>query len=236
MPSIQSHDLEYIANKIAEDETGIDPNDKYWFDKPSVLLEKPKQIIPTSFMSFNEKLNAISRFVIALFLLCLMFCNIRTTMIMLVFTFSALMLTFKHHCNNQKNKKEKAKEIIENFESGNKDDVKIDEFGNICQRPTCNNPFMNPLITDYTLNPNRPPGCSFDDPCIVKEAEDYYNERLFYDIGDLWSKKFADIPFHNVPGSTIPNDRDTWAKWCFNTSSTCKEDPYNCWYTERQTN
>ena len=49
------------------------------------------------------------------------------------------------------------------------------------------------------------------------------NDSLFRDVNDLFGKNNSQRQFYTVPGNSIPNDQDTFAKWLYATPKTCKE-------------
>jgi len=53
--------------------------------------------------------------------------------------------------------------------------------------------------------------------------EQNFNKNLFKDANDIFNKRNGNRQFYTVPGSTFPNDRDTFMKWCYNRPKSCKE-------------
>jgi hypothetical protein len=91
------------------------------------------------------------------------------------------------------------------------------------QMPSANNPFMNVLISDYTENPDRKPAGNIEDPEVKALIDKHFNTGLYKDIDDVWDRGNSQRQFYTNPSTTIPNDRDSFAKWCWNTPMTCKE-------------
>ena len=50
-----------------------------------------------------------------------------------------------------------------------------------------------------------------------------YSSSLIRDVNDLFGKNNSQRHFYTVPGNSIPNDQDTFAKWLYATPKTCKE-------------
>jgi hypothetical protein len=105
--------------------------------------------------------------------------------------------------------------------------IKVNELGDVCQLPTPMNPFMNVLMTDYTDNPNRPPACAHNDVQSKEENEKYFNHNLYKDVDDVWNRRNSQREFVTMPGTTIPNDRDSFMKWCWKTTYACKDGDLN---------
>ena len=95
------------------------------------------------------------------------------------------------------------------------------------RRPTPDNPFMNPLLTDYNTE-NIPQASNVDDEDIQTEMKLNFNKDLFRDNDDLFDRKNAERIFYTVPGGSIPNDQDAFAKWCYGHPPTCHEDTMSC--------
>jgi hypothetical protein len=107
----------------------------------------------------------------------------------------------------------------------------LDEFNSYkkasCKIPTSDNPFMNPLLTDYN-NENNPEPCNADDEDIQNKMVDMFNQDLYRDLNDLFDVKNAQRQFYTVPGGSIPNDQQAFAEWLYKSPPTCKEDNYAC--------
>ena len=85
--------------------------------------------------------------------------------------------------------------------------------------PTKNNPFGNMLPADPV---NRPPACA-DTLKDVKNMKDYYFKLgLYRDVNDVWDKNNSQREYNTKPSTQLPNDRDKWANWCFNSPS-CRD-------------
>ena len=86
-----------------------------------------------------------------------------------------------------------------------------------CVLPTKNNPFANILVTDYALNPRRPPGCDINRKSIKKLAEEFYDKDLYRDVDDIWGRRSSSRTFYQMPVQTIPNNQNEFAKWLYGT-------------------
>jgi Ca2+/Na+ antiporter len=95
------------------------------------------------------------------------------------------------------------------------------------RKPTPDNPFMNPILTDYN-NESDPRPANVDDDEIKNEIRQSFNKDLFRDLSDLFDVKNAERIFYTVPGGSIPNDQDAFAKWCYGHPATCHEDTMSC--------
>ena len=88
---------------------------------------------------------------------------------------------------------------------------------------------MNYTIGDAISNPNRLPGCKYDD--VKKEVKQKFRSGLYSDITNIWGKQISDINFYTMPNSNIINNSIGFANWCYsnnNKSGKCKIDGTDC--------
>jgi len=95
------------------------------------------------------------------------------------------------------------------------------------RKPTPDNPFMNPILTDYN-NESDPKPSNVDDDEIKNEIRQTFNTNFFRDLDDLFDVRNAERVFYTVPGGSIPNDQDKFARWCYGHPATCHEDTMSC--------
>ena len=185
-----------------------------WFTNPLVLV-KPSAfgiILPESEMSTEEKHNACIRFALYVsIILAVLIWDARAFTILVIAILISLVVY--HHKKNEKFRvetelSEKKLAIVDN---------------KLCRKSTEENPFMNVLITDYTENPRVPSACPVQKKEVKEEVENNYESRLFKDVGDLYHKNHGQRQFYTMPNTSIPNDQQTFAEWCYGTGPSCKE-------------
>lgn len=104
-----------------------------------------------------------------------------------------------------------------------------DDISSKCRTPTNNNPFMNPLLNEYTSdNSNIPHACNVEDDQINNDMNVGFNYNLFRNMNDVFDKSNSQRQFFSVPSNSIPNNQRAFADWCFNNNSTCKDDQSKC--------
>ena len=54
-------------------------------------------------------------------------------------------------------------------------------------------------------------------------VENNFEEDLYKDVNDIFGKNNSQRQYYTMPGNSVPNDRDTFMKWCYQTPPTCKE-------------
>ena len=93
--------------------------------------------------------------------------------------------------------------------------------------PTTNNPFMNiNLITDKRDKPKAVD--YYDNKEIKKDVTNRFNFNLYRDVSDLYNKNNSQREYYTMPSTTIPNEQTSFAKWCYRSPPTCKEDTIRC--------
>lgn len=177
-----------------------------WIEKPSVLFteSKLKEFIPKNSMTYKEKLNALTRFVI--YVSILLFITIREPFILLIPVCCMVVIYFlvKWGMN--------MKELSEFFSPETDTET-------TCTQPTHENPFMNVLLTDER---DRKPACSFSTQ-VKKDVEEKFGFNLYKNVGDIFGKENSQRQFYTVPNTSIPNKQDTLADWLYKTPQTFKE-------------
>ena len=196
----------------------------FWINNPNVLIthDKIKQVWPTKDMTSNEKLNAITRLVVLLTVLGVLFSNNNKILLTGVITVGSIVLLYYFQKNTKK----------EGFTSSRLYELTKQNY----THPTEKNPIMNVLLTERKDNPNRKPAApaynrkveskinadtkefvaaTFDDPKI--------SEKLFQDLGDNFNFDRSMIQWNATANTQIPNDQGSFAEWCYGDMISCKE-------------
>lgn len=82
--------------------------------------------------------------------------------------------------------------------------------------PSNANPFMNVLVPEYKYNPERAPAAEIDDPKVKQGLDDFFRTNFYNDPTDVFGKSQDQRQFVTMPSSSIPNDRESFMKWCYN--------------------
>jgi hypothetical protein len=182
----------------------------FWVNEPTILFNKKyiTQIWPYSYLTYDEKLNAITRFIILITLLGYVLLNRVIIVVLGLIVVGIIVLLYKK------------KEGLLFPYYGVNDQQDIEQ----------NNPFGNVLMTDYKFNPNKKEVNADYTPdlensinrkikdFIVQENNDnneIYN--LFNNIGDQFSFEQNNRQFYTNPSTTIPNKQDDFLSFCFGT-------------------
>ena len=213
-------------------------HDPFWFNHWRILFNSNRLIefYPTKDMSFNEKLNAMTRLFLYSGILMFLYKGKSWPIYLIVGGLFITLFMFKFQ-KKQENKDIQVtpKKVADDYEPG----YDISEINpdattdpglqyEQCTAPTKNNPFMNPSVNEQLDNPTRPQACDYTDPSVYKELEDHFNHNLYKDIDDLFGKNNSQRQFYTTPSTTYPNDQSGFARWLYNTPATCKEDQSSC--------
>lgn len=194
----------------------------FWFQHPNELI-KDFEFWPREKMTFEQKLNAISRLVI--FLSTLGYIYTRNIQILVVglITLGAIIFLYQQ-------KHDLAKQ--EGFSMQNEPN----ESEKIFKTHSPNNPLGNVMLTEIHDNPNRgvappafaPPVAKNINSDVQQMVQDNHpdfpnmKEKLFKDLGDSVDFHNSMIPFNSNPSTQIPNDQDAFAKFCYGDMPSCK--------------
>lgn len=213
---------------------------QFWTNDTSILLKKNQifELWPTNGMTYEQKMNAMTRLVIVLTILGYFLTY--SIKILTVGIVTLFLLVVLYNLNKQKLTREM---LNEGFENGDSDPlvynsigklpnpVNLDDFiDNKYQNGTKKNPFSNVLLTEIMDNPERKaappsynPDIEEDITSKVKKSVQFMNpsiqntsKQLF---GDLWDKFTLDQSnrvFFSTANTKIPNDQGAFAQFLYN--------------------
>ena len=168
--------------------------------------------LPLINMSFKDKLLAIVNLIIFLSLVfSLIFKNfifILLGIILLIFIFYIYLFDEEVKINTNETLSNRNLAFYDN---------------KICVKPSIDNPFMNPSIIDYKNSNNNIKACPFNNKTISDNINNFFKEKVYKDINDIYERNFSERQFYTVPSTTIPNDRQSYEKWLYYRDKTCKE-------------
>jgi hypothetical protein len=216
----------------------------FWSNNPNVLFQPTYlfEFFPLESMTYEQKLNAVTRTVLFLTILGFLFTRNFQLLCVSAITIGAIFIMYYYH--QKEVKKKESKKMMENLKEGfdnpaldylKENNVSTDS--NVFMPPTSRNPFSNVLITDYEFNPNKKPAepafakTTSDD--ILANAKKFVNEanpdqpdisdKLFKDLGDELDFEQSLRQFNSNPATTIPNDQRAFAEFCYGSMISCKE-------------
>jgi hypothetical protein len=221
----------------------------FWSNDPTILLNKDVilEIWPTPSMSFESKMNAISRIVIVLSTLGFIFTMKPHFLIMGIITLAIILSIYKYR------KQTIVTNIKENFaqrknknQNKNRDSelitnpVTLDSvLRNNFHPTTKQNPFGNVLLTDIMDEPLRKAAAPSFNPDVyeditraVKKQTQMLNpgikntNKQLY--GDLYDNYQMDTDmmqrFYSTANTKISNDQGAYGEWLYGSMPSAKED------------
>lgn len=207
--------------------------DIFWLNEPSVLMKNYLRFIPTKNMTNNQRYNAMTLFSIYFLVLLLVF---KKPVYWIYFPIIFMVIIIVLHLMEKKTTTEKFSPIIETGYIDSDDNLRFNRVtGRLtkgpdvtysCRKPTIDNPFMNPPITDF--NTDAPAACNSDDENIKNSITKSFNNNLYMDIDDAFDKMNSQRQFYTVPNTAIPNNQGDFANWLYRAPVTCKEDQEQC--------
>lgn len=239
-------DLKKTIENITEIENKSEKAEKipFWGENPNILFLKSHmfEFFPIDTMTYEQKLNAISRTVIILTFLSFLYSNnLRLLIIGLVTLLAVFVLHYFHKKDKEKRESKRIAETIkENFDSPALDYLKENDMpipDNVFDAPDSSNPFGNVLVTDYDYNPDKKPAPPSNNKIvqdeILTQAKKFVSEanpehpdiadKLFNDMGGNLEFEQSLRPFHSAPSTAIPNDQTAFAEFCYGSMISCKE-------------
>ena len=223
----------------------------FWLQDPTVLFNNAgiTQLVPTSDMNRESKLNAISRMIILLTLLGYLLTM--SYKLVLLGVVSLAMIAFLYTAQSKQNNATPTKSSSDNkegfsnyanYNTGRRRMVSSKApapatSGLTFQAPTPQDPLMNVLLTDIQDHPNRPAAEPAFNPqvehdinqstqqFVVKDLGGNPNleDRLFRDLGDNYEFSNSMRNYFATPNTKIPNDQHAFAEYCYGSMISCKE-------------
>jgi len=217
---------------------------QFWINDPTILFDKEYifELWPTSNMSYEQKLNAISRVIILFTIVGFILTRTQKIVIVGVLTLAAIIVLYKQFNKNKKLTKDMLNEgfVVQGNEVTGLFDKKGKEITNPVTLETVistefkegnkKNPFSNVLLTDIMDDPNRKAAPPSFNPDIeeditksVKKAVQFMNpgikntNKQLY--GDLWNNFELDQSnrlFYSTANTRVTNDQGAFAQFLYN--------------------
>lgn len=111
--------------------------------------------------------------------------------------------------------------IKENFENLHTEfEPAIIEHTKSCKPATEDNPFGNPLLTDFGVEQKYGDIC--DDSETATIQNEILNDGIFMNSNNYFWKRNQQSQWYSIAGGTVPNDQTAFANWCYNDHNNCK--------------
>ncbi len=187
-----------------------------WFEDLQGFINKDnfQHFFPSKEMTFSEQMNSLLRF--GIYFSLLVFALRKDTNVFFIVVFIA-GFTYLLYTVDTKNKQR------EKFYLDKKNLERDPNTKQLCTKPTLNNPFMNVLVSDYGQNPDRKQACNPIKGKTKKMIKKYFDNNLYRDVSDVYNKIASDRNYYTTAITTIPNDQNAFAKFCYSQNKSCKE-------------
>jgi len=228
---------------------------QFWSNEPTIIMNKDYifELWPTPKMTFEQKLNSISRLIIVLTILGFIF----TMSVRMLFTgaVTLLIIFLLYSSRKQKVTKETFQNLIsENDSTGNAVSAIKKEFssssGKIVNPETLEvfmktefepntkiNPFANVLLTDIGDNPERKSAPPAFNPEVYEDITHSVkktvqklnpgikntNKQLFGDLGENFYLDQSNRNFYSTANTRIANDQGAFADFLYGSMPSSKE-------------
>jgi hypothetical protein len=205
---------------------------KFWIYDPSVLLDKNTllDLWPLETMTREEKLNAISRFVIYTTVVSIFL--FRSVKIILTGIITLVILVITYCILNNRSKKLMKDTLREGFS----DESLYEKFKSGYTNPTTQNPIMNVLLPEIQDNPQRLQAAPAYNKAVEKEINESainlvktnfddqsIDEKLFNDLGDKFQFEQSMRQFYSTANTRVPNNQKEFAQFCYGNMASCRD-------------
>jgi hypothetical protein len=208
----------------------------FWVNNPSILLNK-KYIIelwPSNNMDFEEKLNAITRFVILLTILGFIFTKSENIIFIGIITLIIIVILFY----TKKERTPKGLEAFTTTPTKITDSTMLDKFLKKEYEPVNKkNPLNNVLLTEIYDSPNRRSAPPSFQPQVYEDINtstkkmiqqlnptiENTNKQLFGGLGEKFEFDQSMQQYYSTPNTKIPNDQGAYANYLYGDMPSCKE-------------
>lgn len=201
----------------------------FWGTDPNILLQNLNELFPVEAMTYEQKLNSITRLVIILTIASFLFS--RSMRVLIIGILTVVFVYVIHYYQN--------KMLEEGFDSATDKLVSHYEIptDDVFDEPTSSNPFGNVLVTDIEYNPDKkpaPPAFNSDiNDKIMNETKQMVQEmnpdqpniddKLFKDLGEQLTFEQSLRQFNSNPNTSVVNDQTGFAEFCYGNMVSCKE-------------
>ena len=222
----------------------------FWLNDPTILLNKNAvtELWPCPKMTFEEKMNSISRLVIILSILGFIFTmSIRILFVGFVTLFAIILMYYYKKNGNGVEKKEGFRKRVsfqgpeENYVADAPRIINPETLQSFLKSDfesvTKKNPFNNVLLTQINDEPNRlaaPPSFNVDvDEDITKNVKKMVqslnpgikntNKQLFGDLGENFYLDQSLRVFNSTPNTRVASDQGAFGQFLYGNMPSAKE-------------
>ena len=201
----------------------------FWIAEPSILLNKKyiTQVYPTSFMTMEEKMNAVTRAILFLTILGLLIT--KSPYLLLAGGVAVAAVAYIYNTNNTKSRRQEGFKISSPAE--------LKKFLKTSYSPTESvNPMSNVLLTDIADNPDKLPAPPAFDVTTYENINDTTqqmiqtlnpgirntNKQLFGDLGEKFEFDQSQRAFYSTANTKVTADQGAYAQYLYGNMPSCR--------------
>ena len=223
-----------------------------WFEDANNLFNKNNffDIIPLIDMTFEEKINSITRFSIYLSIILIIFTGNLNYLYIPISTILLFYLVYifkpkakelfdtnntnqntnqntNHNHSNESNNESNNEEENENNNPKTKAVIEpvIEDLSN-CRKPTKDNPLMNLQIKDFS-KPSHERACNVNNEEIKETIDNSFDDKLYLNTEVIYNTRFNQRNFYTMPNTRSYADQGSFANWLYNTPVSCAQGKEN---------
>jgi hypothetical protein len=171
----------------------------------TILFQKDKiQVWPTDDMTSDDKLNAISRFVILLSLLGFVLTQTLRFLWIGMATLLIIVIYYNAQVTTQEGFTKETSHTV----------------------PTQKNPLMNVLLPEINGNPNRGKALAYTpktEKKIMEKVKKGLDPRIYRGTNNELDLEYSMRQFYTNPSTTVPNNQEEFANFCYGDMISSKE-------------
>lgn len=209
---------------------------KFWLEDPAVLMKHDEltKIWPLSTSTTNEKLNALTRFVVILTFISYVASSKSTKAKVIISGLVTLMAIIAFYYIKKQDMIQKLIDVTKREGFSNSSHIK--ESDALVTEPKSCNPMMNVMLHEIHDNPERKPAAKSFHPEVEEKINEATKEfvtsnfdgpsvrsKLFDDLGDSFTFDRSMRAWHPTANTQIPNDQKGFAEFCYGGMVSCKD-------------
>jgi hypothetical protein len=202
--------------------------EKIWYKEPLNLFNKDNflRFFPTADMSLTQQLNALVRFSIYLAIILFL---VKNDYRFIYLPIVALGLTLLVYVLAEGKKKESFEKLEKKGLTKQQIKPETEKYSEkVCVKPNSENPFMNPLVTDFDPSSNWQSqngleACDVEDANVKQDMFEKYSEKLYRSTDDIFLNHHGDRQFYTMPNTDLISKQGEFAEWLYsNPRNECK--------------
>lgn len=179
--------------------------DVLWYHNVSMLYKNKRwlEFWPMERQTYEEKINAISRFIIIAGIVTSI--NNENTAGLIG---ALLMLVLIYNVIDKRKLNRREDKMYMNMGKIMKDNR------DLCRLPTKENPFSNFMFgDDYSKQNEFSSACDYDD--VKEDVNMKFNDSLYKSVYDVFDKENSQRQFYSMPNTKVVNEQTEYAEWLY---------------------